>query len=459
MQIYRGKKLLKAVDNHLVIQRVNSADLIIWDEASMSSQRIFKLVNVMHHQLTNDEFSKTNPFAGKQMVLVGEFLQLRPVPSTFDQGNFMFLSPLFASAIPHRFELTQIIRQSDPTFLFAISEIRLGKCSEASERFLSSLQRDLSREVEKDATHIFFSKGQRPSIQYYEDFRASWGNLQSQDMTWPGQRHLQLKENCKIMMVWNKSNDIRNGSMGTFVGIRGDSLLVSFTDVGVVEIHRQTWIKRDRKGMKVRSVTQFPIIPAYAITCHKSQGLTLPAVVLHCFREYVPGLIYVPISRVKSPDHIQVINFNANQLLKPGSDVVAHSLSYNTCDTMEDQSCCCHRFLNSEQSFEVSDRLSLSYCEVEEVDDSFYFPVDMSDEQAEKSFEDDTILVSVDLAEVYELITENESGLAIPSQQDIDKLKEFLLSLKSEEPHSTFIRQENAAVDHLSKEDNSQQLQ
>ena len=290
-------------------------------------------------------------------------------------------------------------------------------------------------------------------------FDAEYENAQSQDMTWPGQRHLQLKENCKIMMVWNKSNNIRNGSMGTFVGIRGDSLLVSFTDVGVVEIHRQTWIKRDRNGTKVGSVTQFPIIPAYAITCHKSQGLTLPAVVLHCSHEYVPGLIYVSISRVKSPDHIQVINFNANQLLKPGSDVIAHSSSYNTCDTMEDQSCCCHRVLNSEQSFEVSNRLSLSYCEVGEVDDSFYFLVDMSDEQAEKSFEDDTISVSVDLAEVYELITENESGLAIPSQQDIDKLKEFLLSLKSEEPHSTFIRQENAAVDHLSKEDNSQQLQ
>ena len=211
--------------------------------------------------------------------------------------------------------------------------------------------------------------------------------------------------------------------------------------------------------MKVGSVTQFPIVPAYDITCHKSQGLTLPAVVLHCSREYVPGLIYVSISRVTSPDHIQVINFNANQQLKPGSDVIAHSSSYNTRDTMEDQSCCCHRVLNSEQSFEVSDRLSLSYCEVEEVDDSFYFPVDMSNEQAEKSFEDDTILVSMDLAEVYELITENESDLAIPSQQDIDKLKKFFLSLKSEEPHSTFIRQENAAVDHLSKEDNSQQLQ
>ena len=151
-----------------------------------------------------------------------------PVPNTFDQGNFMFLSPLFASAIPHRFELTQIIRQSDPTFLFAISEIILGKCSEASERFLSSLQRDLSREVEKDATHSFFRKVNAHLFNIMKisklpgemlSFDAEYENVQSQDMTWPGQRHLQLKENCKIMMVWNKSNGIRNGSMGTFVEI------------------------------------------------------------------------------------------------------------------------------------------------------------------------------------------------------------------------------------------------
>ena len=203
----------------------------------MSSQRLFELVNVMHHQLTDDEFSKTYPFAGKQIVLVGEFLQLRPVPSMFDEGNFMFLSPLFASAIPHRFELTQIMRQSDPTFLFALSEIRLGKCSKASERFLSSLQRDLLREVKEDATHIFFRKVNAHLFNIMKIselpgemlFDTEYENAQSQNITWPGQRHLQLKENCKIMMVWNKSSDIRNGSMGTFVGIRGDSLLVSFT--------------------------------------------------------------------------------------------------------------------------------------------------------------------------------------------------------------------------------------
>lgn len=73
----------RALQNSLVRERVESVDLIIWHEASMSSQRMFELVNNLHHLLAN-EFSCQQPFVGKQVILVGEFLQLQPVPSTFD---------------------------------------------------------------------------------------------------------------------------------------------------------------------------------------------------------------------------------------------------------------------------------------------------------------------------------------------------------------------------------------
>ena len=362
------------------------------------------------------------------------------------------------------------MRQSDPEFLFAISEIRMGKCSERTQQFLSFLQRDLPDDVEKVATHIFFRKvnahlfnRQKISELAGEllSFDAEYENDQSRSTStesWPGQRLLQLKFETKVMLVWNKSDDLRNGSIGTFVGIRGASLLISFADVGVVEISKETWIKRDRNGVKVGSVTQFPIIPAFAITCDKSQGLTLPAVVLHCSHEYVPGLIYVAMSRVKSPDNIQILNFNANQLLKPGSDVLVYSSSNDTRDTMEDLSCCCHQVLNSELLFTVNSHLSVSNVEVEEIDDSFYFPASTSDEHTSENFKEDTILVSCDLAEVYEQLTENESSLAMPCNEDIKKLKEYILSLKSTEAHTIFVKQENIAIDLLLNQENVRQL-
>lgn len=114
--------------------RVKAFDVIIWDEASMSSRRMFELMNFLHHELATDELSKSLPFAGKQIILVGEFLQLQPVPSLFDEGDFMFYSPLLDFGTPHRLALTRLMRQleDDKLFLSTIADIRKGQCSISS---------------------------------------------------------------------------------------------------------------------------------------------------------------------------------------------------------------------------------------------------------------------------------------------------------------------------------------
>jgi len=134
----------RSAENSVIRDRVKALDIIVWDEASMSSQRMFELVNFLHHELANDD-CKNLPFAGKQMVLIGEFLQLQSVPNLFDEGRFMFYSPLFDYAASHRFGLTTVIRQQNPEFLAALAEIREGECSIATEQYLTSLQRQLLR--------------------------------------------------------------------------------------------------------------------------------------------------------------------------------------------------------------------------------------------------------------------------------------------------------------------------
>ena len=79
----------RSIANSVVCDRVRAIDAIIWDEASMSSQRMFELVNCLHHELAEDQVNRTFPFAGKQLILVGEFLQLQPVPNIFDKGCYM----------------------------------------------------------------------------------------------------------------------------------------------------------------------------------------------------------------------------------------------------------------------------------------------------------------------------------------------------------------------------------
>lgn len=76
------------------------------------------------------------------------------------------------------------------------------------------------------------------------------------------------------MMVWNISDDIENGTTGTFHLVKGEQLEVYVEGVGPVIIKKETWTKRDRSGQIVGSRTQLPVLLSYAATCHKTEGLT-----------------------------------------------------------------------------------------------------------------------------------------------------------------------------------------
>ena len=83
----------RVTSHNLVRERIKGVECIVWDEASMSSRRIFELVNYVHHLLAT-EGKTMKPFGGKQLVVVGEFVQLPPVPDFFDEGKPMYESPL-----------------------------------------------------------------------------------------------------------------------------------------------------------------------------------------------------------------------------------------------------------------------------------------------------------------------------------------------------------------------------
>ena len=74
-------------------------------------------------------------------------------------------------------------------------------------------------------------------------------------ISWPGEKVLHLKNNCKVMLVWNLSDELKNGSMGTFKKAVDGKLLVNFERVGTIAIERVTWVRRNRQGEKIGSVT------------------------------------------------------------------------------------------------------------------------------------------------------------------------------------------------------------
>jgi hypothetical protein len=110
----------------------------------------------------------------------------------------------------------------------------------------------------------------------------------------------------------------------------------------------------------------------------------LPVAVIHCSKEYVPGLIYVAVSRVKSPDCVQVLNFSASQLLPP-SNVIQLCSTNNTKKPCADLTCCSQQECLDEKCFAVIDR----FCEYEDdIDDHLYFPINMCDGPVSSCFEE-----------------------------------------------------------------------
>ena len=429
------------------VDRIKRCNVLIWDEANMSSQRMLELVNAIHHRLSEPHCNR--PFAGKQVILVGEFLQLRPVPNVLDEGLFMFHSPVFQSAITHRYELTDVLRQRHEEFLIALKDIRFGKCSEKTREFITSLSRSL-QSVQDDLSHIYFKRllvalhnrlalKNLPLPQF--TFEAENTNL-IKGMNWPGSSILHLRPGCPVMLVWNLNNELKNGSRGVFEECVGDTLKVSFPGVCSILIEKQTWFKRNKEGKIVGSIRQFPIVLAYAITCHKSQGLTLSAAVVHCSSEFVLGLTYVALSRVRDPANLQVLNFRSTNLLPPSSRVI-RECSTDLGQIEEDLRCCRNKEL-CEDFFEVKDKYAI---EEKDCDETFNFPSELNDGLVASYFERADDEPVIDLVQVYGELSKPDSELSSPPPSIA--VSEMLASMRVDKPLSVFAKDKNTCIQQL----------
>ncbi len=139
---------------------------------------------------------------------------------------------------------------------------------------------------------------------------------------------------------------------------------------------------------------------------------------------------------MRSPDKIQVLDFDANQLVKPSADVIEQSKTHNTGNLAEDLTCCRKQLLSEDKYFDVHDHFSSLE---EAADDQFYFPTCMFDKAITDSFEDDMDPISIELVEVYEQIEQHKSDLALPPEECVNEAKNYLVSLTSRAPTTQHI--------------------
>lgn len=316
--------------------QLRAADILVIDEVSMMHAWLFDMVDQICRIIRRDNA----PFGGLQVVLSGDFFQLPPVSVSSRNHDVITPSPEFvesrerymrAGKNPEGFitesfawdELNPVIcylteqhRQDDGKLLRVLTDIREGSVS-LDDRNVLTTRLNLMPAEGKQAVHLFPVNRQADKLndmrlhaidaQEHEFIAQSAGpaNLverMKKNMLAPEQ--LVLKIGAEVMAVRNdQDHQYVNGSLGTVMGFadehKGGWPIVRFENGNIVTMKPADWQMLDGDTV-LAAVSQVPLRCAWAITIHKSQGMTLESAVMDLSRTFAPGMGYVALSRVEN---------------------------------------------------------------------------------------------------------------------------------------------------------------
>jgi len=330
---YQGRRIrefLKYNKDH--VKLLKSVDLIIIDEISMVRADVIDFIDRI---LRTYSGCQRLPFGGKQMLFVGDVFQLEPVV-TRDERDILqryYETPHFFSARVFRemqlvsIELTKVYRQNDSAFVNVLDHIRTNT---ASSRDLQLLNTCVNQDVtQQDGMFITLAArrdvvdniNQQNLLDLEGDAMLFKGEIKGEfpESMLPTLFDLELKVGAQIIFIKN-DQDKRwvNGTIGTITGIdeEGKFLYVHTDDGKSYDVERAMWanvrytFNEEEKKIEEEELgtfTQFPVRLAWAITIHKSQGLTFNRVAIDFSGGvFAGGQTYVALSRCRSLDGLQL---------------------------------------------------------------------------------------------------------------------------------------------------------
>ena len=312
------------LDKKYLKTRFSKLKLLIIDEVSMISPEMFSAMDLILRGFKGNDA----PFGGVQVVISGDFFQLPPVSKTPKEKRFAWQSPSWKALELQTCYLQEKFRQDDDKLISILDDIRSGEISASSEALLASRhEKELSTPTPtKLYTHnVDVDRINKDEVEklngepklFVCDHKGSEKNIEKIFKSSLVLEELALKKGAVVIFIKNNAEaGYVNGTTGKVESFSPiDKMpIVRTTDGRKIKLDLEDWSLENDSGKVTATVSQVPLRLAWAITIHKSQGMTLDAAEIDLSKTFETGQGYVALSRIKNIEGLRLMGLNTMAL-------------------------------------------------------------------------------------------------------------------------------------------------